>query len=114
MPPVKIVEGGRVREDVLAWIRNQVRDPLVALDVKGQIAALNTGREQILEVIQTWGIEAVTAVMEGSINHAREKLQQRLSELPDGQWREVQFIDHDGHTKDIYQIVCTLKKKGKE
>ena len=114
MPPVKIVEGGRVREDVLAWIRNQVRDPLVALDVKGQIAALNTGREQILEVIQTWGIEAVTAVMEGSITHAREKLQQRLSELPDGQWREVQFIDHDGHTKDIYQIVCTLKKKGKE
>ncbi len=29
MPPVKLVEAGKVREDVLAWILNQVRDPLV-------------------------------------------------------------------------------------
>ena len=44
MPPVKLVEAGRVREDVYRWIINQVRDPLVGLDVRGQIAALNTGR----------------------------------------------------------------------
>ena len=112
MPPVKNVEGGRMREDVLAWIRNQVRDPLVALDVKGQVAALNTGRRRVLELIETWGLDAVRAVMDGSIEHARGKLERRLLELPDGQWREVQFIDHDGHTTDIYRIVCTLTKKG--
>ncbi len=112
MPPVKIVEAGRVREDVIAWIRNQVRDPLVALDVKGQIAALNTGRQRILELIASWGVDAVRAVMDGSIAHARRKLAERIAELPDGEWREVQFIDHDGHTTDIYRIVCTLHKRG--
>ncbi len=50
MPPVKLVDAGRVREDILGWIMNQVRDPLVGLDVKGQIAALNTGRRRIVEL----------------------------------------------------------------
>ncbi len=112
MPPVKLVDGGRVREDVLAWIINQVRDPLVGLDVKGQIAALNSGRARILELIRTWGIETIKAVMSRSIEYAREKLEQRLRELPDGEWREIQYIDHDGHEDEIYKIVCTLRKLG--
>jgi N-methylhydantoinase B len=112
MPPVKLVEAGRVREDVLAWILNQVRDPLVGLDVRGQIAALNTGRRRLLELIDSWGIDAVKAVMNGSIAYARDKLAQRLRELPEGTWREVQYIDHDGHQPNIYQIVCTLTKSG--
>ncbi|MBM3559718.1 MAG: hydantoinase B/oxoprolinase family protein, partial [Alphaproteobacteria bacterium] len=36
MPPVKLVDRGTVRSDVLNWIINQVRDPIVGLDVKGQ------------------------------------------------------------------------------
>jgi len=112
MPPVKLVEAGRMREDVLRWILNQVRDPLVGLDVKGQVAALNTGRKRMLELIESWGVETVTAAMARSIDHARDKLASRLRELPDGRWRDVQYIDHDGHQPLIYRIVCTLTKRG--
>jgi len=114
MPPVKLVDRGILREDVLRWILNQVRDPLVGLDVKGQVAALNTGRKRILELIEAWGVEVVKAVMAQSIEHARDKLRKRLGELPDGTWREVQYIDHDGHDTQIYQIVCTMTKKGED
>ena len=111
MPPVKLVDAGVLRKDVLRWIINQVRDPLVGLDVRGQVAALHRGRQRILELIEDWDIETVKAVMAGSIDHARERLQQRLRELPDGVWREVQYIDHDGHAPLIYQIVCTMTKQ---
>ncbi|MEP7303687.1 MAG: hydantoinase B/oxoprolinase family protein, partial [Caldimonas sp.] len=112
MPPIKLVDAGQVREDVLAWIINQVRDPLVGLDIKGQIASLNSGRQRVLELIEAWGIDAVKTVMRQSIDYAATKLSQRLEELPDGVWREVQYIDHDGHLPDIYQIVCTMTKAG--
>ena len=112
MPPVKIAQRGVVREDVLRWIRNQVRDPLVALDIKGQIASLNSGRQRVLELFQHWGEETVQAAMEQSIVHSRQKLETRLAELPDGKWREVQYIDHDGHNPEIYKIICTLTKTG--
>ena len=112
MPPVKIVDRGTVREDVMRWIINQVRDPLVGLDVKGQVAALNNGRQRMLDLIKTWGIGAVQGVMEQSIAYARDKLRQRLRELPDGQWRDIQYIDHDGHESKIYRIICTMTKRG--
>ena len=112
MPPVKIASRGVVREDVLRWIRNQVRDPLVALDIKGQIASLNSGRRRVLELYERWGEDTVQAAMEQCITHSREKLEARLAELPDGQWREVQYIDHDGHNPEIYKIICTMTKKG--
>ncbi len=112
MPPTKLVDRGQVREDVLGWIINQVRDPLVGLDVKGQIAALNSGRQRVLELIETWGMGAVRSVMNQSIAYAGRKLGERLAELPDGVWREVQHIDHDGHEPEIYKIICTMTKQG--
>jgi N-methylhydantoinase B len=112
MPPVKLVEAGRVREDVYRWILNQVRDPLVGLDVRGQIAALNAGRARIAELIEAWGIETFRAAMQRSIEHACDRLAARLAELPDGEWRDVQYIDHDGHAPEIYRIVCTMRKDG--
>ena len=113
MSPVKIVDKGEVREDILSWITNQVRDPLVGLDVKGQIAALNNGRLRVLELIDTWGCDIFKGVMSKSIDYAEQKLSARLLELADGVWRDVQFIDHDGHKDEIYMIVCTMTKKGK-
>lgn len=114
MPPVRIIEGHQVREDILAMILNQVRDPIVALDIRGQFAALNAGRRRFVALIEEWGVDAVKAVMNRSISHAREKLRARLQELPDGRWREVQYIDHDGHEPLIFKIVCTLEKRGDE
>jgi N-methylhydantoinase B len=112
MPPVKLVEAGKVREDVLRWIANQVRDPLVELDVRGQIAAINSGRQHVLELIEAWGRDTVGSALRQSIDYAAERLRARLRELPDGTWREVQYIDHDGHAPKIYRIVCTLTKTG--
>lgn len=112
MPPIKLVERGEVRGDILDWIINQVRDPLVGLDVKGQIACLMAGRERIGELIENWGVETFKEAMARSIAFAADKLGARLDDLPDGKWREVQYIDHDGHESRIYQIICTLTKRG--
>lgn len=112
MPPVKLVDRGVVRTDVLDWIINQVRDPIVGLDVKGQIAAIMAGRARIEGLIESWGVATVKAAMARSVEFAAEKLRARLAELPDGVWREVQYIDHDGHQPRIYTVVCTMTKKG--
>lgn len=112
IPPVKIVERGVLREDIFRWIVNQVRDPLVGLDIKGQLAALNTGRRRLVDLINRYGWSTVRAAMEHAIDLAREKLRERLRALPDGTWREVQYIDHDGHNPKIYEVVCTMTKQG--
>jgi N-methylhydantoinase B len=112
IPIVKLVERGRLREDILRWVLNQVRDPLVGLDVKAQIAANEAGRERLLALVQRYGAECVRAAMGGSIALTRERLRKRLATLPDGQWTEVQHIDHDGHRDALYRVMLTLTKRG--
>ncbi len=111
IPPVKLVEGGALREDIFRWVMNQVRDPLVGLDIKAQLAAIKVGERALLSLARRYGREALEEVMTGSIDYVEGRFRERLRELPDGEWREVQFIDHDGHTPEIYRIELTLTKE---
>lgn len=112
IPPVKLVDRGELRADLLRWILNQVRDPLVGLDIKAQLAALNTGRDRLRALFARYGEPTVSGVMRHSIEFAEQGLRRRIAQLPDGIVREVQHIDHDGHTDAIYSIVCTATKEG--
>lgn len=112
MPPTRIVEAGRVREDLVALIMNQVRDPLSELDLRGQIVANTAGLERLSELFDHYGPPTVKAVMAAAVEHVERRLRARLRELPDGVWREVQFLDHDGHQPSLHRIVCTVTKCG--
>lgn len=112
MPAVKLVEGGVLRADVERWIMNQVRDPLTGLDIRGQIAANNAGRDGLEALFARYGLDTVQAVMYQSIDYAEQRFRERLRSLPDGEWREIQYIDHDGHNDRVYKIVCRMTKRG--
>jgi N-methylhydantoinase B len=112
MPPTRIVEGGRVREDLVSLIMNHVRDPLSELDLRGQIVANATGLERLDALYDEHGVAVVEGVMREAIAHVERRLRARLRELPDGVWREVQFLDHDGHAPTLHKIVCTVTKGG--
>lgn len=112
MPPTRIVEGGVVREDLVDLITTQLRDPLVELDLRGQIVSNSTGRDRMLEMVDDFGAEVVGQVMREGIDHVERRLRKRLLEIPDGVWREVQFLDHDGHAPNLRRIVCTITKRG--
>lgn len=111
IPPVKIVERGRLRQDIFRWVMNQVRDPLVGLDVKAQLAAIAVGDRGLKSLARRYGREALGEVMRGSIDYVERRFRERLRGLPDGRWKEVQFIDHDGHAPEIYRIELALTKK---
>ncbi|HUF80532.1 MAG TPA: hydantoinase B/oxoprolinase family protein [Burkholderiales bacterium] len=112
LPPFRIVEGGRVREDLVSLIMNNVRDPLSELDLRGQIVANAAGVERLDELYAHYGVPVVHGVMLEAIAHVERRLRGRLRELPDGVWREVQFLDHDGHNPTLHKIVCTVTKRG--
>jgi N-methylhydantoinase B len=112
IPPVKIVEKGILREDILRWIDNQVRDPLVALDVRAQVATLTVGARRMEEIRERYGSEPLKSTMTGILDFAEERFVERLRSLPDGTWWQTQYVDHDGHEPNIYTIECAVTKRG--
>lgn len=111
LPPMRIVEEGVVRTDLVQLIMNQVRDPLTELDLKGQIVANWTAAERVQGLFDEYGAEVVLEVMRQGIGYVEDGLRTRLRELPDGVWREVQYIDHDGQELNLRKIVATVTKR---
>jgi N-methylhydantoinase B len=99
---LKIVEGGRIRRDVVETYLNMVREPgLVALDMKSQLAANYAAGRQLCAMFAEYGAETVDTVARLLIEQSNNLFRRRLRELPDGIWRVKQYVDWYDSTNRI-------------
>lgn len=113
IPPVKLVEREKLRKDVWNMIMAGSRLPhLLGLDLKAMIASNNVARMRLIHLINRYGIQTVKADMEGLIEMSEKKMRERLRELPDGIFRGIDFLDHDGHENVLLETRLTMTKEG--
>src|SRR6185503_7146455 len=100
---LKIVEGGRIRRDVLDTFLNMVRDPgMTQLDLRSQLAANHVAKQRMKELYADYGVDVVEALSE-------QLVRTRLGELPDGEWRVREYIDMPGANA---KVELTATKEG--
>ena len=111
MPPLKLIERGRLREDLWRLILNMTRQPeMVGLDLRGFIASNVVARGRLTELAQTYGADTITIVMDELIRYSERRMRERLLSLPNGEFRTRSFIDHDGIENLIYRTDVRLIK----
>ena len=107
---LKLVEGGRMRRDVLDTFLNMVRDPgMTQLDLKSQLAANHVAKQRMLELYEDYDVDVVETVSEELIRQSEQLVRNRLSELPDGEWRVREYIDMPGANA---KVELTATKEG--
>jgi N-methylhydantoinase B len=114
IPPLKIVERGRIRPDIEAALMRHSRMPgLLALDLRSQMAGIHASRMRILDLVKRYGAATVKAAMRKIISDTSRAVGERLSRLPDGTWRDVNFLG-GMYTGDrgAYRVVLSMEKKG--
>lgn len=113
MVPMKIVEGGVVRRDVEREYLIRSRNPeLNRLDLLAQIAANRVHGQRVVELCHHYGSDRFTATLDRLLDSTEARLRARLSELPDGRWRHVSLMEHDGVVDAVYRIALTMSKRG--
>ena len=113
MPPIKLIERGKLRRDVWRLILNMTRQPqMVGLDLRGFIASNVVARERLGELMQRYGVETVLTVMEESIRYSERRMRERVRALPDGEVRTRGFLDHDGTENRVYRTDVRIIKDG--
>ncbi len=113
MPPIKLVEGGVLRQDVWRLILNMTRQPqMVGLDLRGFIASNAVARERLLELVARYGADTITTAMEELIRYSERRMRERLRSLPDGTFHTRGFLDHDGVENKVYPVDVRLEKQG--
>lgn len=113
LPAVKLVDRGETREDVLRLILGASRLPAVlGLDLRAFIATLNVAGARVRDLIGRYGASLVEQAMARMIASSERRVRERLLELPDGEFRAVDFLEHDGHTDRTYRIDLRMTKSG--
>jgi N-methylhydantoinase B len=86
-PPIKIVEGGRLRDDVEQLFQRQSRFPaIIGMDLRAAIAADENARKKIITLVERYGADVVKGVMQGTLKAGEDLFVERLSSIPDGRW----------------------------
>lgn len=99
---LKIVEGGKLRRDVVDTFLNMVRDPgMTALDLKSQLAANHVAKTRMQRIYSDYGVGTVQAVSDALIAQSESLVRRRLSELPDGTWSAREYIDVADETAEV-------------
>ncbi|RJX23113.1 MAG: hydantoinase B/oxoprolinase family protein [Dethiobacter sp.] len=112
-PPVKIAENYILREDLLNAINHMVRDPRVmTLDIKAKIAATRVVEKRLQALLEKIGPDYFMAMLRYKIDSTAQAAKKRISQLNDGIFRDVQFLDAVGPLSKLLKIAITLEKKG--
>jgi len=109
IPGLKLVERGKLRQDVFDTLTNMTRQPvMVGLDLKCQLAANNVAKARMQEMYVEYGPELIDGVAGDMIRYSESVLRKRIAEIPDGSWSESNVIQGD---KD-WKICIQLTKQG--
>ncbi len=114
IPPLKIVERGRIRPDIEAALMRHSRMPgLLALDLRSQMAGIHASRVRILDLVKRYGAATVKAAMRKIIRDTSRAVGERLSRLPDGTWTDVSYLG-GMYTGDrgAYRVLLSMEKTG--
>jgi N-methylhydantoinase B len=115
-PPIKIQEAGVPRLDVFeVWLRQSRTPDKMALDLNGLMAGCNVAAERIQDTCERYGARQVRATMMRIISNAEKTFVQRLSNIPDGTWRERGYIEVAyPDDRGVYANVLQVTKSGTE
>jgi len=104
--PIRLVEAGRIREDIFRLFLDNVRMPRYqALDLKAQISANFAASEKILALARRYTPEVLLEAYDAILDLSEAKTRERIAELPEGSYEAVEHLDFDRH----YRLGCTLR-----
>jgi N-methylhydantoinase B/oxoprolinase/acetone carboxylase alpha subunit len=110
--PVKIAENYLLKEDIINVFNHMTRDPrAMTLDIKARMAALRVVEKRLLSAIEKVGPEYLMGVLRYMIQVTGEGARKRISQLNDGKFRHIQFLDQVGPTSRLVKVAITLEKK---
>jgi len=113
IPPIRIVRGGEIDDDVMRLILRNVRglDERRG-DFQAQIGSLRTGAARLLEIVERRGAREATEYAAHLIEYAARLMRKAISSIPDGEYKAEDVLDDDGVTDEPAPIRVKITIEG--
>jgi N-methylhydantoinase B len=110
IPPIRIVRGGKIDQEVLSLILHNVRTPVEREgDLVAQIGACKVGERRLHEVVQKYGLDLILALTEELLDYSDRLMRSELRKLPAGTFTAEDFLDDDGVSDGPIRIAVSMR-----
>ena len=109
IPPVRLMIGGRINDDVMRLIAANVRIPEEREgDLTAQLGAIATGQTRLLEIVERYGFKEADRYASHLINYTAEITRSVIRDLADGSYAAEDFLDDDGYSDEPVRIAVRI------
>lgn len=111
--PLKLMDAGRYCTEVETLILRNTRTPMMnGLNLRATVASQTTTKRRVLEIVEQYGKDVFLAATGQIQDEVEQRVQRRLAEIPDGEWYDHVYLDHDGVNYELYEVKLRLIKRG--
>jgi N-methylhydantoinase B len=115
VPPIKLYEAGRRRDDLLDLLALNVRNEREFRgDLAAMVGAAHLGERRLSRLFAEFGEPVVDAAMEAILDATERQTRAVVSSWKDGVFHGEAFLDDDGHGRDDIRIAAKVTKKGSD
>ncbi len=94
LPMLKLIDAGKVDQNVMAIIRANTRQPVDTEGDTYSLAACNDmGAKRLVEMMDEFGIETLDELADHICARSREAVLAEIAKLPKGTWRNEMVVD---------------------
>jgi N-methylhydantoinase B len=109
IPPLRIMIGGTLQQDILALILSNVRTPKERSgDLTAQIGACRIGELRLQELVAKYGYPRIARNTIDLLDYSERLMRAELSLLPEGEFAAEDFLDSDGISDCPVKIRVTI------
>ena len=109
IPPVKLVEQGKIVPDVFRLVLAQIRSKHeTGGDFRAQVAANTTGARRLCALLERSGRETVDAYIDELIAYTERRTRSGIALLPRGEFGADGFVDNDGYTDQPVHLAARV------
>jgi N-methylhydantoinase B len=110
IPICKIVEKGVENPTVLAFLKQNLREPNETLgDIRAQFAAYKVASKKLYRLLEEEGMENLDPIIEEILDRSEKSMRAKIMEIPNGQYRDEMTVDGFEHP---LTIKCMVEVKG--
>jgi N-methylhydantoinase B len=110
IPPVKVVEGGVIVDDVFRLILAQIRSKHeTAGDLRAQIAANMTGARRLQALADRHGRATIVETMRELLDYTERRTRAEIAALPFGVYEAEGSVDTDGYTDEPVKLKARVE-----
>lgn len=113
IPPIRLVDQGEMRHDILNMILTNFRSRKYQRgDMNAQLGAVTLGEQRLLDLLKRYGKEVVQTCVERLLDAAEAHMRARISALPDGVYHSRVSAEDTGHGRGPQTLQARLEVAG--